>query len=271
METLKLGFSSCPNDTFMFAALVNGLIACPFSFELTIADVEELNGLVQEGKLDISKVSCHLLKHVSKEYCFLPVGAALGRGCGPLLVTRPELCLNDLPSARIAVPGRYTTAYALLRLYAPKIKEEQITFCLFDQIMPKVQKKELDFGLIIHEGRFVYPQYGLKAVCDLGEWWEKTTGLPIPLGGIVAKRALSEKTISLFTQCLKKSILFAYKHPEMVMPFVRKHACYLEEEVIKKHIALYVNKFSLDLGPEGIKAIETLISKSVDVWMCIIV
>ena len=268
MEILKLGFSSCPNDTFMFAALVNGLIACPFSFELTIADVEELNGLVREGKLDISKISCHLLSYVANEYCFLPVGAALGRGCGPLLVTRPELSLNDLSSGRIAAPGRYTTAYALLRLYAPEIKEEQVTFCLFDQIMPKVQKKEVDFGLIIHEGRFVYPQYGLKAVCDLGEWWEKKTELPIPLGGIVAKRELPEATISLFTQCLKKSILFAYKHPEEVMPFVRKHACYLEEEVIKKHIALYVNAFSLDLGTEGIKAIEALISKTVDVWMC---
>ena len=189
----------------------------------------------------------------------MPVGAALGRGCGPLLVTRPSFSLSDLSKAVIAVPGRYTTAYALLRLYAPEIKETQVVFSRFDRIMPEVESGKVDFGLIIHEGRFLYSQYGLKVVLDLGEWWEKKTNLPLPLGGIIAKRNLGHRFLSTFSSLLKKSILFAYNHYETVLTYVKQYACYLDEHVIKNHINLYVNQFSLDLGEEGKQAIEAFL------------
>lgn len=259
MDTLTLGFSSCPNDTFMFAALVNKWIKGSYSFRLTIDDVEVLNSLVLKGALDISKVSCHVLPYVGKQYCFLPVGAALGRGCGPLLVTRRRFSLSDLPKAVIAVPGRYTTAYALLRLYAPHIKETQVVFSRFDRIMPEVASGRVDFGLIIHEGRFVYPQYGLKAVLDLGEWWEKKTKLPLPLGGIIARRDLGHHLLTTFSSLLRESILFAYKHDERVLPYVKQYACHLDEQVVRNHIHLYVNQFSLALGKEGRQAIEVFL------------
>jgi len=259
MDTFKLGFSSCPNDTFMFAALINKWIEAPYSFNLTIDDVEALNSLVLKGALDISKVSCHVLPYVGEQYCFLPVGAALGRGCGPLLVTRPKLSLSDIFNSTIAVPGRYTTAYALLRLYAPGIKEAQVIFSRFDKIMPEVQSGRADFGLIIHEGRFIYSQYGLKVVLDLGEWWEKKTKLPLPLGGIIAKRDLGYHFLRNFCSLLRESIVFAYKHYQTVLPYIKQYACYLEEDVIRNHINLYVNQFTLDLKEEGRQAIEAFL------------
>ena len=261
MAILNLGFSPCPNDTFMFAGLANGWVRGNLKFNVTILDVETLNSLVTEEKIDISKISCHTLYYVQDKYCLLPVGAALGYGCGPLLITRPELSLNDLSSATIAIPGKYTTAYLLLRLYAPYLRKEQVVFLPFDQIIKKVSTKQADFGLIIHEGRFVYSQYGLKSVLDLGKWWENQTHLPLPLGCIVAKKSLGKEKIEIFTQMLRESILFAYKHFDRVMEYVKKHAAYLGEQVIKQHIELYVNQFSLNLGEQGRRAIQTLIAR----------
>jgi len=261
MALLNLGFSPCPNDTFMFAGLANGWVRGNLKFNVTILDVETLNSLVTEEKIDISKISCHTLYYVQDKYCLLSVGAALGYGCGPLLITRPELSLKDLSSATIAIPGKYTTAYLLLRLYAPYLRKEQIVFLPFDHIIKKVSTKQVDFGLIIHEGRFVYSQYGLKSVLDLGKWWEKQTHLPLPLGCIVAKRSLSKEKIEIFTQMLRESILFAYKHFDRVMEYVKKHAAYLEDQVIKRHIELYVTQFSLNLGDQGRRAIQTLIAR----------
>jgi 1,4-dihydroxy-6-naphthoate synthase len=256
MASLKLGFSPCPNDTFIFAALVNGWIDLAFDFEIKILDVETLNELALKEKIDISKTSFHLFCYVQKKYCFLPIGAALGYECGPILVTRPGLSLNDLYFSTIAVPGKYTTAYLLLRLYAPRLKTKQVIFCPFNQIIRAVQTKSVDFGLIIHEGRFIYSQYGLKSVLDLGKWWENEMHLPLPLGGIIARRCLDKE---VFSQKLKESILFAYKYPDKVMGYVKQHAAYLDDKVIKSHIKLYVNEFSLNLDNQGKKAITTLI------------
>ncbi len=253
----------------MFAALAQRMIDVPFDLELIIADVEELNEMVLAQKIDVSKISCHLLTYIYQDYCFLPVGAALGRGCGPLLVTRPEFGLDDLFQMRVAMPGKYTTAYALFRQFAPNMNQKQVIFTRFDHIMPMIQNGEADFGIIIHEGRFVYQRFGLKCVCDLGEWWEQKTAFPIPLGGIVAQRRLGVKNISLFTDALKRSILFAYANRRQVMPFVQKYACHLEQEVIQRHIKLYVNDFSLDLGSEGKMAIERLINHSSEEWICV--
>jgi len=254
---LKVGFSPCPNDTFIWAPIIKGFIKSPFQLDITIADIEKLNELALKNGLDVIKVSCHLLPYILKKYCFLEVGAALGKGCGPIIVTRPELSLSNISSSYIAIPGRHTTAYLLFKLYAPQIKEKQIIFCQFDKIMPKVKNKEVDFGLIIHEGRFLFKNYGLKSVLDLGKWWEKKTKLPLPLGGFVAKRKLSEK-IKIINSLLKQSISYAWQYSEKVMPYVKKYASHLEENVIKNHITLYVNEFTLNLGKEGKKAIITL-------------
>ncbi len=260
MALLSLGFSPCPNDTFMFAGLANGWVRGDLKFKIIISDVETLNDLVMRQKIDISKISCHSLYYIQNKYCFLSVGAALGYGCGPLLITRPALNLNELNSATVAVPGKYTTAYLLLRLYAPYLKEKQVIFLPFDQIIENVYTKKADFGLLIHEGRFVYSKYGLKSVLDLGKWWENQTHLPLPLGGIVAKKSLGPDKIEIFTQMLRESILFAYAHPGKVMKYVKKYAAYLEDEIIKRHIELYVNQFSLNLGEQGRRAVQTLMA-----------
>jgi len=254
---LKLGFSSCPNDTFMFSALVNNWIKHNFPLQIFISDIEELNSLVLEEKLDISKISFHILPYIEEKYSLLEVGAAFSFGSGPILITREEFSLKDLYKSTIAVPRKYTTAYLLFRIYAKNIRKDQIIFCLFSEIIDKVKNKEVDFGLLIHEGRFVYKKYGLKKVLDFGKWWEKETKLPLPLGGIVIKKAL-EEIKEEFSEILRESILFAYKNEEKVLPYVKSYAKYLDDEIIKNHIKLYVNSFTLNLGDIGKKAIKKL-------------
>lgn len=251
---LSLGFSPCPNDTFIFGPLINGLVNSPFSFKEVIDDIEGLNEMALNSKLDISKVSCHVLGYITDKYYFLPVGAALGRGCGPLLVTKNR-SLKDLHGAHVAVPGRFTTAYLLLMLYGPAFK---VSFVPFNQIMQALKKEEFDFGLIIHEGRFLIDKYGLKNVLDLGKWWEEKTKLPLPLGGIVAKRSLDREIIDKFTVLLRESIEYAFSYPERIKDYVKKYASYLEDSVITEHIRLYVNNYTTDFGNEGKEAIRML-------------
>ncbi|NOY64017.1 MAG: 1,4-dihydroxy-6-naphthoate synthase [Nitrospirae bacterium] len=262
---LSIGFSTCPNDTFIFYALVNNKIDTKgMRFHAILKDVEELNSLAFRGTLDITKVSYHTVGYILDEYCLLRSGGALGRGCGPLLVARERLSPQSLRDKKIAIPGVYTTAHLLLKLYDPDIARQVVAMPFFE-IMRSLQKGDVDAGLIIHEGRFTYPSYGLKEIVDLGQWWEEVTGLPIPLGGIVAKRFLGKDRLLEIEKLIIKSIDYAYSHPEEVMPYIKSHAQEMEEEVIKQHISLYVNEFSLDPGEEGIKSIEYLLKRAAEI------
>ena len=190
---VTLGYSPCPNDTFVFCGLVHGHIAGAPECEEVLADIETLNEMALRGQLDATKISFHALAHLREEYCLLHSGGALGRGCGPLLVAREQLALEDLKHKRIAIPGRLTTAALLLRLFDPSI--EQLAVMPFDQIVDATAQGVVDAGVIIHESRFTYAQHGLAAIIDLGQWWEESTGHPIPLGGILARRSLGAELI----------------------------------------------------------------------------
>jgi len=255
--TLDLGFSPCPNDTFMFDPLIRGVVSDPeISFRPVIEDVETLNSLVRAGSLPISKVSFHLLGHVRDRYLLLRAGAALGRGCGPLLVARSPLDPADLRGKRIAIPGIYTTAALLLRLYDPTLTD--LVPIPFDQIMPAILRGEVDAGVIIHESRFTYHSLGLVSLLDLGEWWEGYSGLPIPLGGIVCRRDLPQGLPSRVESLIRQSVLYSRQHPEEPLPFIRRHAQEMAPEVCASHISLYVTDFSVDLGEEGVRAVHAL-------------
>lgn len=254
-KNLTLGYSPCPNDTFIFYALVRGRIETGgLSFTETLEDVETLNRMAMRGALDVTKVSFNALGFLRDDYCLLRSGGALGRGCGPLIVAREPLRAQDLRGKKIAVPGMLTTAYLLMRLFDPMLKD--VEAMPFHRIMEAVASGSADAGLIIHEGRFTYPRYGLHEVMDLGRWWEEATGLPIPLGAIAAKRELGTETINKVDSLIRESLLYARAHPEEPMSYIKEHAQEMEDEVIRKHIELYVNDFSVDLGDEGTRAVE---------------
>lgn len=259
MKDISIGFSPCPNDTFIFYALMHEKIQNDeYHFKQTVEDVETLNQMALGSKLDVTKVSCHVLGHIRDEYCLLRSGGAMGRGCGPLVVAREKCDINDLVGKKIAIPGRHTTAFLLLRLHNPAFGDNVI-FMPFDKIMESVKNGEADAGVIIHESRFTYHVYGLHEVLDLGEWWENDTGLPIPLGAIVAKRELGVDVVGGIERLVKASIEYAFLHKHEAMPYIKKHAQEISVDVIGKHIDLYVNEFSLDIGNEGRNAIKKLI------------
>jgi 1,4-dihydroxy-6-naphthoate synthase len=261
MRKLSLGYSPCPNDTFIFYPLVHRLVGIPeFTFHERLEDVETLNRLALAGALDITKISFHLLGFIRREYCLLRSGGALGRGCGPLVVSRRFREMGELRGKRIAVPGRYTTAHLLLRLFDPEL--DGIVFLPFHEIMGAVAADEVDAGVIIHESRFTFPEYGLSRLLDLGEWWEKETGHPIPLGGIVAKRSLGKEAVASVDRILKASVQYGFDHPAEANAYIRAHSREMSEEVCAAHIRLYVNSFSLDLGSEGEEAVSTLLSRA---------
>ncbi|MFA6900741.1 MAG: 1,4-dihydroxy-6-naphthoate synthase [Desulfurivibrionaceae bacterium] len=258
---LTIGFSPCPNDTFIFNALVHGQV-CGESLnfgEAILADVETLNEWALAGRLDVTKLSFHALGHVLDQYVLLMAGSALGRGCGPLLVAREYFSLSELSRLTIAIPGTYTTAAMLLRMYSPVVLS--IRVMRFDEIMPAIVAGEVDAGVIIHESRFTFQAYGLLLLQDLGAWWERETGFPIPLGGIVAKRSLGEEKIQAIDRRIRASVSFAFASPEAGMPYIRQHAQELDDKVIKDHIGLYVNPFSLDLGDEGVAAVQEFLER----------
>lgn len=259
-KELTLGFSPCPNDTFMFYPLLHGLVETTgLCYREHIEDVETLNQLALQGKLDVSKVSCHALGHIRDDYVLLRSGSALGRGCGPLLVAGSGINPAELRGRTIAVPGRYTTAMLLLRLYDPAL--DNFIVMPFNEIMDAVLCGNVDAGVIIHESRFTYQGFGLKKLLDLGEWWEKETGLPIPLGGIVARRSLGVATIALIEQSLQAGVEYARSHPNEAAHFIREHSQEMSEEVCAEHIKLYVNDFSVELGSEGEEAIKCLLKR----------
>jgi 1,4-dihydroxy-6-naphthoate synthase len=258
---LTLGYSPCPNDTFIFDALVHGRVeAGGLRFEERLEDVETLNRLAAEAALDVTKISYGAIPGLLRDYVLLRSGGALGRGCGPLVVARRELSAGELAGARIAIPGRNTTAHLLLRLFAPDAAPgvERV----YSDIMPAVARGEFDAGLIIHESRFTYPQHGLVRVVDLGEWWERTTGLPIPLGGILARRSLGEASIRAIEDGIRRSVEYAFAHPDASRPYVRAHAQEMDDTVTQQHIDLYVNRFSVDVEEEGQRAIEALFARA---------
>ena len=252
---LSLGFSPCPNDTFIFHALVSGAVpTAGFTFAPEVlADVETLNHWALAGRLDVTKLSFHALGLVLDEYVLLGAGAALGRGCGPLLVSLPGLETAELGDQTVAVPGHYTTAALLLRLAYPEC--QSVVAMPFDQIMPALARGEVGAGVIIHEGRFTYRRHGLQLVRDLGRWWEETTGQPIPLGGIAARRSLGQERLLAVEGAIRASLELARREPDRSRDYIRAQAQELEEEVIAQHIALYVNDFSLDLGAAGREAV----------------
>jgi 1,4-dihydroxy-6-naphthoate synthase len=256
---LTLGFSPCPNDTFIFDALIHHKIdAEGLEFEVFYDDVETLNQKAFRGELDITKLSYHAFAYVVDQYVLLDAGSALGFGVGPLLISKFEFSISDLNNAEhtIGIPGKYTTANFLLGLALPNATNKQEM--VFSEIEDALLNEKIDVGLIIHENRFTYQDKGLKKIIDLGDFWEKQTGCAIPLGGIVANRKLPIDVQQKINRVLKKSVEFAFANPKSGLEFIRSHAQEMSEEVMYKHIELYVNKYSLDLGEEGRKAINLL-------------
>jgi 1,4-dihydroxy-6-naphthoate synthase len=254
---LSVAFSPCPNDTFVFDAWVNGRLPGAPAVDVTFADVDVTNGRAQSGEFDVVKVSYAALPWLLEDYRLLPCGGALGRGCGPLVLTRGDR--DTIDGARIAVPGERTTAYLLMRLWATGRTPARIDVIPFDQIMPAVRDGRYDAGLVIHEARFTYPNYGLTALADLGEWWESDTGLPIPLGAILAKRALDTEAL---TETIRASVEHAWEHPEDAADYIAEHAQEMDPQVQRQHIALYVNEFTRNLGADGYAAIEALLGRA---------
>ena len=256
---LTLAYSPCPNDTFIFDALVHQKVDTEgLQFRVQLLDIQELNALAasQPGP-DVVKVSFFQYAQLLQRYQLLESGAALGRGCGPLVVARETMTRQQVADSNIAIPGWNTTAHLLLNHWCPEVRNKQVL--PFHEIMPAVASGELDAGLIIHESRFTYPQYGLQQVVDLGAHWEETTSLPIPLGGIIARKDLGWEVIARVDRALARSIEYAFAHRADVMPYVRAHAQEMADEVMEQHIALYVNEYTHQLGPEGHLAVDFLI------------
>lgn len=255
---LSLGYSPCPNDTFIFYALAHGRMDLdPFAFDISLADVEELNQKARRGELDATKVSIHALLHLLDDYWLLRAGGAMGRGCGPLVVARGDFTMEDLRKKPIAIPGSLTTANLLLKVHG--LHQGPCIEMVFDRIMPAIAAGEVEAGVIIHEGRFTYPSYGLKLVLDLGQWWENHTGLSLPLGGILMKRNLGPHKAQFLEEKIRESIVYARNHPEEAWPYIRSHAQEMEADVIRRHIDMFVNDFTLDMGREGEDAIRYMI------------
>ncbi|MBD1367377.1 1,4-dihydroxy-6-naphthoate synthase [Mucilaginibacter sp. ZT4R22] len=263
---LTLGFSPCPNDTFIFDALIHHKIDTEgLEFTVFYDDVETLNQKAFRGELDITKLSYHAFAYAADKYILLDAGSALGFGVGPMLISKSELSVSDLeenPSFKIGIPGKYTTANFLLGLAFPEATNKQEL--VFSDIENAVLEGRVDLGLIIHENRFTYQDKGLHKVIDLGDFWEKRTGCAIPLGGIVANRNLPVDVQHKINRVLQRSVEFAFANPKSGLEYIRSHAQEMSEEVMYKHIDLYVNKFSVDLGVEGKKAVKLLFDTALE-------
>ncbi len=255
---LTLGLSPCPNDTFIFDALVNGPIEHgDLDLEVVLEDVQTLNEWALAGRLDVTKVSYGVVPLVAREYAVLTAGGALGRGVGPLLVARPDAGPFDPKAMRVAIPGRHTTAHLLFSLAFPDAAHKE--FRVFSEIERAVLAGEVDAGVIIHEGRFTYAAKGLAKVLDLGEHWERTTGAPIPLGGILARRSLPAELRRRVDGLIRASVQHAFARRDVLSPWIRAHAQEMDEAVMRQHIDLYVNEFSVALGDAGRRAVRTLL------------
>ena len=252
-----LGFSPCPNDTFIFDALVNKKIDTEgLDFEVFLEDVQTLNQWAMDGRLDISKISYGVLPLIVNQYRLLEAGGALGKGVGPLLISRYPKPLTAVNTSTIAIPGQQTTAHLLFSLAFPEALQKE--FMVFSEIEDAVLSGKVDCGVIIHENRFTYQQKGLSKLVDLGEFWEKETGAPIPLGGIVVRENMDPALSKKINALIRKSLEYAFSHYPTLSDYVKVHAQEMEENVMRQHIDLYVNNYSLSLGEDGKKAIRTL-------------
>jgi 1,4-dihydroxy-6-naphthoate synthase len=260
---LSLAFSPCPNDCFMFDAIVHRRIDLEgLEFAVTLADIEALNHGAFAGEPDVSKLSFHAYAYCADRYVLLDAGAALGRNCGPLLISKRPINGDEVERGQIsiAIPGRYTTANFLCALAFPAAQNK--TEVLFSEIEPALLEGRFDAGVIIHENRFTYAAHGLRKIVDLGEFWESETGAPIPLGGIVVKRSLPDDVKEAMNRVLRRSVEYAFAHRAASLPYVRAHAQEMSEQVMYQHIDLYVNEYSVDLGAEGRRAVQMLFDRA---------
>jgi 1,4-dihydroxy-6-naphthoate synthase len=260
--TLSLAISPCPNDTFVFHALVHGLVPDAPPVRVTYADVDITNTAAQQAAYDLVKVSVAALPLLRRDYQLLPCGGALGRGCGPLVLVRDGRRPPDLAGASVAVPGELTTAYLLFRLWSADRHPGRVEVVPFQEIMPAVAAGRFDAGLVIHEARFTYHRYGLRAAVDLGSWWEGDTGLPLPLGAIMARRDTVDPDRA--AGWVRASVRAAWADPDASRDYVLRHAQELEPDVVDRHIALYVNEYTADLGVDGHHAVETLLTRAAE-------
>jgi 1,4-dihydroxy-6-naphthoate synthase len=258
MRELTFGYSPCPNDTFAFHALTFGLVPTSFRIRPVLLDIEELNRRAHHGAFDLTKLSVGAFAGVGAQYTMLRSGAALGHGVGPLVVSRQPMPFEQVVGGRVAIPGRETTAFRLLRLAAPSLHD--VVELRYDRILRAVADGDVDAGLIIHESRFTYAEHGLAKVIDLGDWWERETGLPVPLAGICARGDLDAALRDEVEQAIRASVQYAFDHPDASREYVRAHAQEMSDEVCAQHIALYVNAQSLDVGEDGLAAITRLVN-----------
>jgi 1,4-dihydroxy-6-naphthoate synthase len=270
-RTYTLAYSPCPNDTYIFAALTNGLLDAAPRVRVHLADIEELNAAAARREHELTKVSYGAIPYLMQDYRILRSGGALGRGCGPLVIARPGTVagIDDLAAERVAVPGSLTTASMLLQLRLGASFDrlgmaQRVVQMRFDEIIPAVATGVVNAGAIIHESRFTYAQAGLVQLCDLGEWWESITGMPIPLGAILVRNDIGDGRARSIDDAIRSSLTFAQSHESAVMPYVREHAFEMSEEVMRKHIELYVNRYSLDVGDDGIAAVNELFVRACD-------
>lgn len=262
MQKISLGFSTCPNDTYIFDAMVHHKVDTEnLEFEVILGDVEELNNKAINNELDVTKISYHAYTKIAENYLILDSGSALGFKNGPLLISKHKIYPDEVNDIKIAIPGLNTTANLLLSIAYPKALNKKEY--LFSDIEEAVLSNEVDAGLIIHENRFTYEKRGLKKIIDLGEYWEKETGLPIPLGGIVVNKNLDKDLQLKINRVLKRSVEFAFENPKSAYPYIKQYAQEMDEEVMYKHIELYVNNFTKDLGEDGRKAIESLYERAI--------
>ncbi|MEW2810262.1 1,4-dihydroxy-6-naphthoate synthase [Streptomyces massasporeus] len=273
---LQIAYSPCPNDTFVFDALAHDRVPGAPALDVTFADIDITNGMAERGEFDVLKVSYAVLPYVLDDYALLPCGGALGRGCGPLVLTREaggggtsllerSRELGGLTGRTVAVPSEKSTAYLLFRLWAADTVADgvgEIVVMPFHEIMPAVRDGKVDAGLVIHEARFTYRNYGLHKLADMGEHWEHTTGLPIPLGAIIAKRSLGEQKLRLLADSIRTSVRAAWDDPEVSRPYVMEHAQEMDPAVADQHIGLYVNEFTADLGEDGYAAVRGLLTRA---------
>ncbi|MFF4225875.1 1,4-dihydroxy-6-naphthoate synthase [Streptomyces sp. L500] len=265
---LKIAYSPCPNDTFVFDAWAHGRIPGAPALDVTFADIDITNGMAERGEFDVLKVSYAVLPWVLDEYALLPCGGALGRGCGPLVLTREAdgpADAAELAGKTVAVPSERSTAYLLFRLWAAAEVPGgvgEVVVLPFHEIMPAVRDGKVDAGLVIHEARFTYGNYGLRKLADMGEHWEDTTGLPIPLGAIIAKRSLGAERLRELAETARTSVRMAWDDPAASRPYVLAHAQEMDQAVADQHIGLYVNEFTAGLGEEGYAAVRGLLTRA---------
>lgn len=258
---LSLGFSPCPNDTFIFNAMVNGILRpLGIVFKPELHDVETLNQMAFEEKLDITKLSFYAWLRVKKRYTLLSSGGAIGYGCGPIVISSKSLRHEDMAHCRIALPGEWTTAHLLFRLWAPEAQQRQ--FVPYDRIFDTLRSGQAECGVIIHESRFTFKESGFQQVVDLGAWWEEQTGLPIPLGCIAASNRLPVIVVDQVERLIQQSIQLARENPDDTLPYIRQHAQEMTADVLRAHIDMFVNEFSLNMGGKGRQAVAVLAERA---------